>query len=292
MATYLLPVIYALGIWWLSTGLVLYAVGRPRTKHGQYMVVMSGLAVLALIATAVTAIETTVASAYCAFTSAIVVWAWHEMSFLTGYVSGPRVTPCPGRDGQPSDTAAPLLPAIQSVIYHEVAIAATAALMYGLVQDGPNRTGLWTFVILWIMRLSAKLNVYLGVRNLTEEFLPAHLVYLQSYFCRRPMNGLFPVAVTVSTCVSALLTFNAANAASSFSAASLTFLATLMWLAVLEHWFLVIPIPASGLWQWGLKSREPKSAIDTPPSNAAAKMATMSPVLHLHSPLPKAECCV
>ena len=34
------------------------------------------------------------------------------------------------------------------------------------------------------MRQSAKLNVFLGVRNLSEEFLPQHLHYLQSYFTR------------------------------------------------------------------------------------------------------------
>ena len=49
------------------------------------------------------------------------------------------------------------------------------------------------------MRESAKLNLFLGVRNLSEEFLPAHLAYLQSYFRRRSMNMLFPFSVTVST---------------------------------------------------------------------------------------------
>ena len=65
------------------------------------------------------------------------------------------------------------MPAVQSVIYHEFAIAATAAAIYAIVGSGENTTGLWSFVILWLMRLSAKLNVYLGVRNLSENFLPA-----------------------------------------------------------------------------------------------------------------------
>ena len=30
--------------------------------------------------------------------------------------------------------------------------------------------------------MSAKLNVFLGVPNLNEEFLPEHLRYLQSFF--------------------------------------------------------------------------------------------------------------
>ena len=33
-------------------------------------------------------------------------------------------------------------------------------------------------------------------------------------------------------------------------------------LAVIEHWFLVVPIPATALWSWGLKSREAANAIE------------------------------
>ncbi len=275
MLAYGLPVAFALFVWWLSTGLVLYAIGRPRAKHGKYMAVMSAILALALVALSSTSGDASVSGAFCAFTSAIMAWAWHEMSFLTGFVTGPRVTPCPGSSGEPANKPAPLLPAIQSVIYHEVAIAATAGIIYELVQYGPNKTGLWTFVILWIMRLSAKLNVYLGVRNLTEEFLPPHLVYLKSYFCRKPMNGLFPFVVTASTVVATLLVTQAAAATTPFAAASLTFLATLMSLAVLEHWFLVIPLPAANLWSWGLKSRENSVSDQQPPGNLAAMSGSL-----------------
>jgi G3E family GTPase len=36
----------------------------------------------------------------------------------------------------------------------------------------------------------------------------------------------------------------------------------MMALAILEHWFLVIPLPAGKLWQWGLASRKPSKAFD------------------------------
>ena len=49
------------------------------------------------------------------------------------------------------------------------------------------------------------MNLFLGVRNLNEGFLPAHLKYLQTYFTRRPMNRLFPVSVIASTVVAALI---------------------------------------------------------------------------------------
>ena len=280
MYSYGLPLLFALFVWWLSTGLVLYAIGRPRSKHWQYMVVMTVLAGFALYALSVTCTDTSVSGAYCAFTSAIVVWAWHEMSFLTGIVTGPRVTLCPGRGRVVENTPAPFMPAVQSVIYHEFAIVATAAAIYALVGSGENTTGLWTFVILWLMRLSAKLNVYLGVRNLTEEFLPDHLTYLTSYFCRRPMNGLFPVAVTLSTAVATLLIVQAYAAETPFDAASWTFLAMLMSLAVLEHWFLVIPLPAANLWSWGLKSRSRRPNSEGPgPSDHSGKLPSIAGVL-------------
>ena len=38
--------------------------------------------------------------------------------------------------------------------------------------------------------------MFLGVPNLTEEFLPEHLHYLKSFLSRKPMNLLFPVSVT------------------------------------------------------------------------------------------------
>ena len=50
-----------------------------------------------------------------------------------------------------------------------------------------------------MMHLSARLNVFLGVRNVSEEFVPAHMEVLKSFLTRKPMNLLFPVSVTAAT---------------------------------------------------------------------------------------------
>ena len=272
MLTYGLPVLFVLFLWWFSTGLVLYVIGLPLSTRRRNMTVMTGLAALALAALYATGDVMSVPAAYTAFTAAIIVWGWHEMSFLTGLVTGPRNDACPGRDGEPGCEPAPLGLAVESVIYHEAAIALTAALIWAITWGSANQVGLWTFVILWLMRLSAKLNVYLGVRNLTESFLPPHLEYLKTYFCRKPMNGFFPVAVTVSTVVAVALVMAAADATTAFTATSLTFLATLMALAVMEHWFLVIPLPADRLFSWGLTSRTAQ-APDMAAKDDAIRMA-------------------
>ncbi|MGQ3058344.1 MAG: DUF3623 family protein, partial [Nevskia sp.] len=54
----------------------------------------------------------------------------------------------------------------------------------------------------------------------------------------------------------------------SHDAVSLGFLATLLSLAVLEHWFLVLPIPADALWRWGLSSRRPLDRSPPPASSS------------------------
>ncbi|MEM9028792.1 MAG: DUF3623 family protein, partial [Pseudomonadota bacterium] len=132
----------------------------------------------------------------------------------------------------------------------------------------PNTVGLWTYAILWIMRLSAKINVYLGVTNHAAEFLPDEVAYLQSYFGKHPMNLFFPLSVTVST-VFVVWLFTAATAAGAtpFETVGTALLASLLALAVLEHWFLIIPLPATQLWAWGLVSHtssRAKTASPTP----------------------------
>ena len=129
-------------------------------------------------------------------------------------------------------------------------------MVVAVTWDAPNQIGMWTFMVLWWMHQSAKLNVFLGVRNLNEEFLPEHLQFLKSFLTKRPMNLLFPVSVTISTVTAALLLESALDpTASEFAQTGFTFLGTMMLLAILEHWFLVLPLPAAALWKWGLRSR-------------------------------------
>jgi putative photosynthetic complex assembly protein 2 len=123
-----------------------------------------------------------------------------------------------------------------------------------LTWGAPNQVGTWTFMALWGMRQSAKLNFFLGVRNLSEEFLPAHLHFLKSFLRRRAMNPLMPVSITVGTALVAwLIGRAAAPGISAFRATGLTFVIAMLALAVIEHWFLVLPLPFARLWHWALR---------------------------------------
>ena len=243
---------FALFLWWFLTGAVLYIVGLPKSTHVWSMAAMTIVFVSAVIGLDASSDDRSTLGAYCGLTCGLLVWAWHEMSFLMGFVTGPRRTSCPA-DARGWRR---FVCASQTLIHHEVAILATAALLVLLTFGAPNQIGIATFFVLWIMRLSAKLNIFLGVPNLTEQFLPEGLAYLKSYFIKRPMNPLFPLSVTLSTIATFMLIEQAIRPdATGFDVAGYTMLASLMALAVLEHWLLVLPLPAAALWSWGLKSR-------------------------------------
>jgi putative photosynthetic complex assembly protein 2 len=80
------------------------------------------------------------------------------------------------------------------------------------------------------------------------------------------MNLLFPVSVTVSTAVCVLLGAGAATAETDFERTSFMFLTAIMALAIIEHWFLILPLPFEALWNWSLGSRNRAAE---PPAKAA-----------------------
>jgi putative photosynthetic complex assembly protein 2 len=246
---YALPALFTILMWWFSTGLVLCAVRRPHSTRMLNLAIATALLAAGAVGLYISADDTSLTGVYLGFAAALAVWGWHELTFLLGIVTGPTKTPCPVKRHE----RAPLMDAISTVVYHEAAIAVTGVGVFLLTSGGQNATGLMTYMILWALRLSAKINVYMGVPNLTEEFLPKNLQYLKTYFCHRPMNMFFPISITGATIATAMLISSAADAgATEAQAASASILATLMGLALLEHWFLVLPFNSAQLWQWGL----------------------------------------
>jgi putative photosynthetic complex assembly protein 2 len=258
MAAFALPALFALFVWWFSTGAILWLDGLPARTYRISMAGATLVLLAALWGLSASSGDASVLGAYCAFSCGLLAWAWQEMAFLMGYATGPSRAPCPAdATGWRRFTLA-----LRAILYHELAIIAGAVAVVAVPWGQPKQVGTWTYLLIWAMRQSAKLNVFLGARNLNENFLPPHLRYLGSFFLRRPMNLLFPFAVTAATLLTALLFHWAlAPGATDFQAAGFTFLGTLAALATLEHWFLVLPIPAEALWNWGLRSREaPKPA--------------------------------
>lgn len=248
-----LPVLFAVFVWWFATGIVLLLDGLPRTTFRWSHLISTALALGAFLGLAHTATQTTVTGAYCAFTCALLVWGWHELSFLTGWITGPRQR---GAD-RGARGGVRFVQAVGAILWHELAILGSGALIAAITWDAPNHVGLATFAVLWVMRISAKLNVFLGVRNLSIELLPPHLAYLASYFRRRAMNLLFPLSITASTVVAAWMVNDAIDARGTGAYATGQLLvATLLVLAIVEHWLLVLPLQATALWRWAMRRRD------------------------------------
>jgi len=252
MALHGYPVLYVLLLWWFSTGLILYLNGLPRWTFKWTLTGASVFCFLGFVCLHASRDDVRITGAYLGFTGALLVWAWQEVAFVLGEVTGSNRQPLPAgaRGWQRA------LLAWRTVWHHELALLLLGAGVLALTWGADNPSGWWTYAVLYVMRQSAKLNLFLGVRNLAESFLPPHLAYLQTYFRRRGMNALMPWSLLLGGLGAWWLWRLALQpAADPFEASALTFAAMLLSLAVLEHAFLVLPFPSEGLWAWGLRSR-------------------------------------
>lgn len=279
MAAWALAIGYTLFLWWFSTGIILYLDGLPRPTFRWTMTAATLVLVLALWGLVATSSDTSVAGAYIAFTCAVAVWGWQEVGFLLGYVTGPRRSPCPAAVSGWERLGY----ALQTILHHEMATAALAVALVVGVGGGANRTGIWTYVVLWTMRQSAKLNLFLGVRNLSEQLLPEHLRYFASYFARRRMNPLFPFSLLASGTAAFVVWHRAASAEPGSGAETgWVLVGTLLALAIVEHLFMVLPLPADALWRWGLRSRRATRAPESAecrsfPAEASSRICRVLP---------------
>ena len=244
---------FAVFTWWFSTGIVILLNRMSRTAVALSLALSSLLGLAALVGLAHTAQQTGVSGAYCAFTCALLVWGWNELSFLTGWITGPRTTALPQEaEGWPR-----FVQSLRAVLWHELAILLVGCAIVAITWKAPNQVGTGTYLVLWIMRTSAKLNLFFGVRNLSEAFLPAHLAYLQSFFRRRRLNAFFPVAVALaSVCLWWLVGYASDPLASQAQTVGAVLVGTLLALAIVEHLMLVLPVDTTALWRWALRKQK------------------------------------
>jgi putative photosynthetic complex assembly protein 2 len=225
-----LPLLYVAVLWFVATGLVVALDRRS------WLLLASGM--LALAATAAIVIlrdDPSLLATYASFTAAFAVWGWHEIAFLTGAITGPNKAPCPaGLHGWER-----LKASAGTVMHHEIALALTLAVLLAFTWGSTNMTGPWAFAILYVMRLSTKFNIFLGVPNFTPELLPARLAWLKTHFRTARFNALMPFSL-------------AGSAALTFFLLDTPLLAALALLGLIEHLFLVLPFKDGALWRWAM----------------------------------------
>lgn len=249
-----LPLLFAGGLWFVATGAVLALDSRGRGSYRASLIATGLLACAALVVVVLTARDVSAFAAYAAFTAALAIWGWHELAFLTGAATGPRREPLPA--GVQGWTRFRLSAA--TLIHHEVALAATLALLATLTWSSANPVAAQTFGLLFAMRLSTKLNIFAGVPHFDTAMLPPHLGYLGSYFKRGPVGPAMAISL-VALVGAAVLLGDRAVAATGGAAVGASLVFALLALGLLEHLFLILPTKDAALWRWANRHKMPEN---------------------------------
>ena len=242
----------ALFVWWFATGAILMVV-KYADRHGlraRQWATIGGLPMLALGIWGYTAsiADITTVGAYVGFLSALAIWGWIELAFLTGMITGPIQKPLPPDVGEGER----FLRAWGTVAFHEILLVGALIIVMMDGWNAANTFGMWTFIILYFARVSAKLNLYFGVPKINTEFLPTALMHLPSHFRIARLNWVFPVSVTALTFAVACWLERLHASTTTGEAIGFALLTAITALALLEHWLMVLPLPDERLWRWML----------------------------------------
>lgn len=275
-------VLVAISVWWLSTGLVLAMVNRSDVSRNGGLALMGLMTLIGAFGVALMvwgAQEPTVLGSYVGFFGALLVWAWHEAAFLTGILTGRRTGECPpGLTGFPRFRAA-----WEAVSDHEIAILVTAIALWFALEGSANLFGLAAFGLLWGMRISAKLVIFLGAPHAVSELMPRGIRHLKSYFKTDRMTPLFPIFLGIAAGLFAVLVVGASRATQTHSIVGHTLLATFMALAIIEHLVLVLPVSDTALWRWAMAKHERANLAIRPVADGVSALKEGGPVSAPHT---------
>ncbi|MEO0744261.1 MAG: DUF3623 family protein, partial [Pseudomonadota bacterium] len=131
----------ALFIWWFSTGTILMAV-KYADREGPAMrrrATWGGLPLVALGAYGAhwSATQTDVMGVYVAFLSALAIWGWIELAFLTGIITGPNTSALPPHTPEWER----FIRAWGTLAYHEMLLLAALITLGLALWDAPNAFG-------------------------------------------------------------------------------------------------------------------------------------------------------
>ena len=252
----------ALFLWWFSTGAILCVVKYGENGRADAVRRMTWWSLpLGLVGCGMlvwSAFSITVASVYLAFVGALLVWGWIELAFLAGVITGPNLNPCPPEVPEWER----FVRAWGTLAFHEMMLLAVLFALLALGNAAPNDFGVWTFAVLYFARVSAKLNLFMGVPRIHTDFLPNALAHLPSHFRIKSLNWLFPIAITGLSCATAYWGFHLYAALAPFETVGFALLTAITALALLEHWLMVLPVPDDKLWRWMLPQPSPNTPLD------------------------------
>lgn len=244
MSTALTSFVFVLLVWWAGTAVVLLLQHRlqPTATATRWLLPCAAVSSFAVLIAC--SAYTQVAAMIGAFVAAIVLWGCIELSYYLGLLTGTHSRPCP-----PSLSGwTRFRTALATSIWHELAALGTGAALTIALWNSVNPTGLYAFLVLWLMRWSAKLNLYLGVPCFETGWFPKRLAHLPSYMNRQAVTPFFFLSVgAASVGVVGLLVSASRTAGAEAMIYSLP--AVMLLLAIVEHVFMALPIADTRLWQ-------------------------------------------
>lgn len=257
----LLPALFTIFLWWFTTGLVMIVYGRSRRFIRLFFAGMTLAAAGALWSVWLTRSSTTTAAVYTALLCGVVLWGWQVASYYLDFVTGRQHA----QARLPQTVGQRFWAALDTSVYHELAIIAVFVVLLIGVWDSGNRWALYIYTALWLMHSSAKLNVFFGVRNFRIDFLPPHLHHLKALVGKSDSNWLLLFTVTVAPSVALVLYYRGITpgATADVTVGSVV-LATMILLGVLEHVLLVLPVPQV-IWGWGLRALDDSAELPPAP---------------------------
>ena len=249
--------LFALFVWWFSTGAILWVVKgadvRGRMAHMRSVALGVPILAAGLGGVIMSLGHATIPGVYLAFVAALAVWGWIELAFLSGIITGPSPYRCPAGAGLWER----FIRAWGTIAYHEMLLFLTLSGLAFLSDGAANRFAFYTFAVLFLARISAKLNLFFGVPKVNADFLPIPLGHLPSHFKQARLNPVFPFSVTGLTYAAFLWVERTLGAGTPAETVGYALLATLTLLALLEHWMMVLPIPDDKLWRWMIPAPKP-----------------------------------
>lgn len=248
--------------WWFFTGIILLLVrradGGDAVAHGRNVFLGVPLMALGAAGVMISAQALTLINVYVAFISTLLIWGWIELAFLAGVITGPEQRQCPdeitGIDR--------FKRAWRTVSHHELLLLFALLTILTMTRGAENTVAFWTYLILFVARISAKLNLFFGVPRINTEFVPKPLQHLKSYFRQGPITMAFPIGVTFLSITAACFAERTFSAQSPEALVGFTLLTALATLAALEHWLMVVPLPDAKLWRWMLPDTQAYQAKD------------------------------
>lgn len=237
------PVLIVIATWWIGTGVVLYLQQRIEIARAPLILTLALMSFGCLVALRHTSNGFDNWQSYGGFVAAVVLWGCIELSYYTGLISGVHKRQCP----ENCTNATRFRLALGTSIWHEISVLGTAFVVVWICWAGSNPAGMYSFLVLWLMRWSAKLNLFLGVPNFNAEWFPKRLAYAHSYMKRSSVSTFFPLSVLFASVVAINWMVIAMSEPPAQALAS-ALPCVLLMLAILEHLFMALPIADSVLW--------------------------------------------